>query len=1079
MSQAFPVSCQMSSPTDAVADLTVLGTPVPVAHSTVRQKPNQRTFVLTNPNVIPTPLSPLEQSTVIVPDNSQTKETNSLPNPSTNDSLGILNIRSMKGLSGNVLDESLQAKSRQLSVAKGQGATYSITGRADSSETNVPCSSVEEAEAETRHIQFDEAELKCLEDAFSDLECAASEVEATFPTKACATLPVKRLHNSRDKSGSHYDDSATTVSSLHSALDSGRTDKTAFDCVTNATGTDHNSGLTSSSEAREDPDVRKAISESHNASKLSLASFTSLTEASLSSRTKTSHWDSKSVSLLPLPTNQFATTTSSQLVNATSKPVVAKTDAAIRTKSLAPNNPVDSSIDDFGGGAVEQSTTIVSCLHMSDVDGLLDFVEPDQSVSNQDPLVTEVRKSSGMPLAAQLNRQTVAHLRATRPRSNRMGPMRSVFTSLVDELGYLLSGPQTVQLPRGLEYTVKIAYVARQPLTWDTGQLLLSVGEAKKSVWKVRLAGYSNASQLECSCCKRLNAEVYWTTAVELKSPTHPSSAQLTPFGSHRVASSSNFCHLGRSVNDNDSITSVVLTNFGSRAAWVWARAEPLLFDDNKSSAYGERCASARSDDMNSISILPSRVVIGPQHSQQITVTLPFGMTACRVVFHYGDEVLRHQVRQHFILPRSTPSSVGPNGASGQHKARKQIRIADLMCGFTNEATFPITELPSQLKKPVRTEDWRRALTQQLRLRQHLVLNVYACTGEPVSPRNRDSLDQCTRTRQRSNSSNTPASIYVETEAFNSHAKSTGSSELGEELSERVAHTPSTSIQLTATDEIIPRKLRPALNPTTLLTFSSCPPKETCSGYFSISIAEAVSWSSKYMCKVAWSASAVGDVHQRTANGTTNSRSLSSCAVNDFIFECVGFKDTACVDQKSRSSTSGFGTLPLKITEAHGKPGAVRIPFVFRPREAHTAYMQDWCISVWMQPSRMTGSHITASPTTVDLSDRNTSKFVFRVTLQGQSQGSDLPSVSAPKDQGRPSTATTADSNVRRSTGGIFRANQPITVHQGVTRFSRSGHSMELGPLRITGLPVHFKAVDNGSDSPFQTHEVGSAVHLS
>lgn len=186
------------------------------------------------------------------------------------------------------------------------------------------------------------------------------------------------------------------------------------------------SGL-SSSQVRVFPYIRI---QSHNASKLSLASFTSLTEASLSSRTKTSHWDSKSVSLLPLPTNQFATTTSSQLVNATSKPVVAKTDAAIRTKSLAPNNPVDSSIDDFGGGAVEQSTTIVSCLHMSDVDGLLDFVEPDQSVSNQDPLVTEVRKSSGMPLAAQLNRQTVAHLRATRPRSNRMGPMRSVFTSV-------------------------------------------------------------------------------------------------------------------------------------------------------------------------------------------------------------------------------------------------------------------------------------------------------------------------------------------------------------------------------------------------------------------------------------------------------------------------------------------------------------------------------------------------------------------------------------------------------------------------------------------------------------------------
>ncbi|THD21476.1 hypothetical protein D915_007169 [Fasciola hepatica] len=1341
MSHASPVVYRMNNPDDAVIDVTVLGTPIPVAHSTVSQKNKQRTFLLTNPNAIPKALPVLEQSTITVPESPRSKETTSLPHsyPPAKDSPSILNIESMKGLSGSVLDESLQARTRQFSLAKGHGATYSLTRRPDAPETNGPGASFEETEAETRQIQFDEAELKCLEDAFSDLDCAMSEVEATLPTKACATLSAKRLHSNRERSASHYDDSATTISSLHSALNSDRTDKTASDRDTGVldavcapeqtsksgisdnmnvqevpvethplsksrsylqieTRTNHNptpvqqstvpttdhglpndensppfvpnddtaastsgtSGYAAATEAVTssgvaDANVRngntgtkiscedqRIISDvPHSASKLSLASFTSVTEASLSSQTKTSRWDSKSVSSLPPPVSRSGKTTNNQSVTAPSRSVVAKMHTSNRDRSPEASVCSESPTDEYGGGTVEQSTTLVSCLHMSDVDGLLDFVGTNQPVFNRETFPDDTEHSNAKPLRGQLNRQTVAHLRAIRPRfsqsdriqlaatpaiqvaktvsphgcsaskttvlepqdenlppglprrgavaaaavttsqtsthksfvaperkepsrrnseprpvlqerptsneltlthprtsslSEQESKLRSNPTStapavspllsnadclfwcgsvcgqiqyqdmlikhqleepvtvqlaispgsdvfkLVDELGYLLSGPQTVQLPPGLEYTVKIAYVARHPLTWDTGQLQLSIGETPESVWKVRLVGYSNSSQLECSCCKRLSAEVYWTTAVKVSYPSNQcvrlSQAPSTPPTPRLLASPSTSTHLDHSANDV-SITSVVLTNFGTRVAWVWARVEPLSVDD-KICELAEPDSSIESANMTSISIEPCRVVIGPQHSQQVIITMPSEVKACRVVFHYGDEVLRHQVRQHFILPRSVISNPGNDERSSQRKARKQIRIVDLMCSFANETPFPITEVPSQLKKPIRLEDWRRALSHQLRLRQYLVLNVYAVTSEFASSQGKKSLGQFSRTSRRSDSPTTLASIHVEADAFNTHAKSTGSCELGEETlehannscCERITSTSSTPVPLPGAGESYSRTIRPELNPAKLLTFSNCFPTEMSSGHFSLSISDVTLWSSEYECKVVWSTFPVGDVRRRVYISTVGS-CPSSCDTQDCIFECVGSTEmtTSVPDAPGARSTSGFGALPLNQTTAHRRPNALRIPFVFRPRDAHTSYTQDWCITVWMQPTRATDLHVTESRTTVDLTDRRTSQFVFPITLKGRSRGPDSRSVVS-VETGRSSTEKTTCSDTLRSTHGASRTNQLITTHHSATRFSRSGRVMELGPLRIAGLPVLFKSVDRYSDSPSQTHEL-------
>ncbi|VDP73667.1 unnamed protein product [Echinostoma caproni] len=598
---------------------------------------------------------------------------------------------------------------------------------------------------------------------------------------------------------------------------------------------------------------------------------------------------------------------------------------------------------------------------------------------------------------------------------------------------------------------------------------------------------------------------MYWTTAVRVACPTNqtirPSSVITTsPSGPRLDVLSMSASRTEQHCMNGVSITSVVLTNFGNRVAWVWALAE-ILPTDNIVSGTAEPIESSMTSNAASISIEPCRVVIGPQHSQQIIITLPSSVKSCRVVFHYGDEVLRHQVRQHYILPRSPQSREDADVPPALRKGRRKIRVADLMRTFTNEVPFPIVEVPSALRKPIRTEDWRRALSQQLSLRQHLVLNVYAVSeGIAVMSQDMHSVDQRTKTTRRSDSPITLASIHVETEAFHSQSKSTGSSDTpGDELSEHLPnlqydkHTERKSVQPPPStsgsdpDQASgnqPRTIQLELNPQKLLVFRSCLPLEKNTGKFplivfsvfpdighgrfTLSINAATGWPSDYLCKVMWSAFPVSDVRQHALPEAGKPRSPSYSIAKGPIFRCVGSTGASTHADCDARSIRGFGVIPLFKTKEHHKPNDLQLPFVFCPHEARSVYTQDWCITVWTQPisaTRLSGE-ITQSRSSVDSTDRATSQFVLPITLEGQSLGSNVHSTAAMEPNHLSNVAT-----VRSPPSTVSRTGQLITVHNGATRISRSGRVMELGPLRISGLPVHFKPIPGCSDSPHRSHE--------
>ncbi|VDP73668.1 unnamed protein product [Echinostoma caproni] len=370
----------MASPTEAVIDETVLGTPVPVAHSTISQKTKQRTYLVTNPNLIPVALPALEQSTDTLPASPQIEQ---LPEVMNSDpsktSPSILNIESMKG-----------------AVRPLQGGTYALTPRTNTTNP-VPGVSFEETEAETRQIEFDEAELKCLEDAFSDLDSPRSEMDATLPTKACAALSTGHHALDQDNSVPQYDNSATTISSLHSALDDHQADKTLSNGATSASCSD--------CAIQQTTGPSESVSPINNEPFSHLPSLTGLS----SILEKENAVDNESITA---PSSQTSTTQSN--------PLFVNVPLPEHGADSIPQIPADSPVD--ACGPVEQSTTLVSCLHMSDVDGLLDYVGTDRS-----PLCLDRRleKDAGLqtaPLLKQLNRQTVARLRAVRPRNDKQPP---------------------------------------------------------------------------------------------------------------------------------------------------------------------------------------------------------------------------------------------------------------------------------------------------------------------------------------------------------------------------------------------------------------------------------------------------------------------------------------------------------------------------------------------------------------------------------------------------------------------------------------------------------------------------------
>ncbi|TGZ75977.1 hypothetical protein CRM22_000081 [Opisthorchis felineus] len=1241
-------------------DQTVLGTPIPVAHSTASQKAQRikhHTFVVQHDDMV-----------VIGSDNSD----HSSPlqrigfSPLANEEPSILNINSMPGLSGSVLDPSLDVKGA--SKIPNRGPTEkSVEGPLLSSfrqPTGEPALlSVEEAEAENREIEIDQTELKLLEDAFGDLDGGASEAECTVPTKACATSTIGDVH-AEEEDGDNFVEggcnSGTTVSSLTSKSLASNSQRGVKECAPsqsqskNDTCTEHSLVRTPppadvktgqldpervvnvSSPPNQTPVATSPIRPQKRFSNLPcLSGLSSTLDTDLSTTHLASNvlHSGRSIRIWN-QTDQVPRTDDGALLSNTAKtfdtgfngPYSGQSsnecgenqiDSSIRTSNDAKqtvgvkisgaississqllNNsrsederitpeakkrtdkPVDSR------GRLDQTSVLVSRLHLSDVDGLLDIVHkpngptepsedkencplggsrrigrrltalqrilrpnpvfipttmarpsdvkqtlpaatPKRHPSRQEPGNTEAYKpqppSTADPLATspslmrhepydavtrtdtptatpalselqsgqlstgQTTTDVVSKgdsLKTTDSSAQRkhsgtqpvllsnlnclvfcgavcgqihhqhllikhqlpkpvtlrllVSPGGDVF-KLTDERGYLLTGPHSVCIPPGLEYPVHVAYAVRQPLTWDTGQLRLSIeDDSTKSTWKVRLIGYSSSSQLECCCCTRLNSEIYWTTATPLSNRRahRKSSSSELKINPPTVLSPTTMATKGTSV------ACVVLTNFGLRAAWVLCNVEPR-----------ETCRQVSNDKAVEIAtgalVEPSRMVIGPRQSQNIVITMQPGVESARVTFFYGDEVLRHQVRQYYIRP---PKSVA------RRRIGRHVKVIDLMEDFTNEIPFQITEMPPRMRHPVRPEDWYQALSKQLHLREHFVLNVYSNGLSSNGTENPDQTESLTEQKPTSaDSSPTLTSIVVREDAFGVGKSRQYSSPVPKFASYKPQDCSQTLFRST------PSKVTPLrLEPEDILVLPSCHAGGRSQAEFRLRLDSHMTDQRDNL----WQVECTLHPHSKV--------NWSNCSKLQPFEEPVFISLPSPVTRNQRPNSDGRICGLLALGEDNSGMATLRLPFEFRAPPLANVYRQRWQLSVWAKPCSHLSSEISATNlidfVKVDTTYRNGSNTQFDVVLEGQCLPVSTTTGSGPHSPVFDPVRTIAP--VLNNTNLVRSSLQSSTVPSQLIPLRRHARRHKLGPLLIEGIPVIFSPVSSESEEYVSTYQL-------
>ncbi|KAF7257516.1 hypothetical protein EG68_05262 [Paragonimus skrjabini miyazakii] len=1384
----FKSMVKMPTLNGSACEQTILGTPVPVAHSTVSQRP-RRTYVVCKDETVPPALPALETSTYTIPEKLQVNQPGISSSSSANKD-SILNLDSMQGLSGSVLDQSVMLRNTphihtQATRLPSHIASTTVF-KAPTEPESTSALSVEEVEAENQAIQIDQAELQLLEDAFSDLDCAATETEYTLPTKACATMGNHVIGLSGTCSpneGDKANDSGTisTISSLPSVMDISQLhesrvtevkraemslttgDKMGLDCVlfksdsqpcgkteieskaiptsqsnldcqpppsplifggasgvsptltsmfrsppTSLTCTQRRfshlpclTGLSSIWETESGESINNAqpsfmlstssstapnvpakdVVSSHPPSPQtcmtvanSNENYDGLPQGAVAADSddrpmrhaassepgqsegfvealNDSHGPPTGQNLVPsvtadqdamknsktrLPAISQEVTTSTFVTTLTNKNSVSQDVKSVSTTTSTSSqfagvlNVVPSSDAEHQTNRIEetalldsdQSGMLVSCLHMSDVDGLLDMfhkknnnmpqadVKKDQIVprdlnrrviarqrlarlrSRQDlepttvpsaqtekrtlswlsvvqsaqrdsltqdshdlspkpvdennpplppfscptcepsfqstigdppgaPLPDSQIRRSSIPVLkerqlSQLNRtfvqsQTVTNMPSDThdsPQISSKSPVLSPLLSntdclifcgavcgqiqrqqmlikhqldkpvnvrllvspggdvfkLVDERGYLLTGSHTVHLPPGLEYTVHVAYAAHHPMTWDIGHLQLAIDQPERSVWKVRLIGYSNSCQLECSCCTRLSSEVYWTTASRVLPPV-----DTRPVPRFGVQSAEN----RSSAVCGASVTCVVLTNFGARAAWVVAFVEPLETGSSKpvltSGGSGFDCARPTS----AIVVEPNRMVIGPKQSQNIIITLRPDLMAARILLFYGDEVLRHQVRQHYILS-------GHSNSVNTGHTRRHVKVGDLMCDFANELPFQLVEMPTQLRHPIRPEDWRQALSKQLRLRERLVLNVYVNESDlPDSAKNLGApelqIEPEVACQGRTCSASSPSllSIMVQEDAFSNCRSSTARMDQMTRSSERTKLQPS----VRNGDSVDHADTFLRLDPPNKLVFPTPQEHIKSEAKFILHLQESPSGQTENnatVYRVMCLAQPISRIHQSAVKDESalNSSSLESHPLrNERVFMFVpSTSPSASSAAPSDKHPCDGQTCGLLSTAPHLVD--LHLSFGFRPPLGikTVCYRQHWQLTVWLQPATNSPSQSSQrrlSASGFDITHPSTRRFTFSRLLEGQFSPIQLQIDLSPKAScDRPSISST--SKHPSSADVQAMANRILSVAN-----PKRPAMHKLGPMLIQGLPVNFAPVDSASnDSPVSTYQL-------
>ncbi|CAH8461456.1 unnamed protein product [Schistosoma intercalatum] len=1046
---------------------TVLGTPVPVAHSTVGyDKPSnnhKRDRFHLNETQQTSPA--FEKQTYVI--NPFSRNQSYDVSNSNNKELSILNIDTIKGLSDSVLDRSLQNPkyneiSRKLDLGNRNKQMDTFKDEHCQSLANLS------TDMETQQkIQFDDEELKMLEEAFSDFDCEASE--ATAPTRVCETFARRVSCDLLDVEEQCSNGNSTSVSSLSSSegiCDVDGSNVGVVDLVNPSVST-HLCNIpqttelsTLVSECYSKNTIEKQANSSKNECGQSILRPQNKNYSHLPCLTGLSsvfEVDSNETKVDALKENIPPTNTTSSGQNVTHRKKLSH-----YPNPDVPHVPANPSAKSHSINATSENPSI----HDGSV------------ISQKDSFSLEVLKSQNIPILSntncliwagavcgQIHRQhfLIKH-QMDKPTtiSFVVHPKSEVF-KLVDENGYLITGTFHIYLPPNLEYEVSVAYVAKHPVSWDFGHLLLRSEEFKTSTFKVRLIGYTNSSELVCSCCSKLSPNVYWVVASKINPSSESVAKDNEKF--HEASLRSTKYELTSNVS-GCSLASINISNYGSRSAWVYARVDWV---DRKTASQNEHDGTSECG----VIIEPKALVIGSKQSQSIFITLKHGVNAARIVFYHGDEVVRYQFRRLCACFEETISKLRKR--SSHSRQNNRLRLSDILKDFEYEQSIQIVELPPASFNDLRPQDWHQAFMDQVNHREHMLLCIY------TSKQNQNSNTQNQHSVYLSSSvsesvlENSLTSVFVQQDAFkhqNSinpiHRESSATffskpisrnGSLCEPYSTNTL-TPNISTGQSSKGKTSLVQLpKLEINPPYILVFPPCTPNCSTEAQFSVSLKPSSpsedETSSLSLWKVFWSANPVTGIQLRNITSNSSYPLNKRSTMEQGIFQLLPSKSNS-LNQHSinNKSVSSVGILSTNANNTEFR--SFLIPFRFKPTSyCENILTQDWHLDFWLEPCIQSQCHFISK---CNLKDSVT----LLVTLEGSCH-----------DQ-----ATRKESLTYLQSIGDYKLKYPLPKSQcfndrtSLMIDENTLKTVHIGPIDVIGLPVSFDTIDSNSSITSRSHNI-------
>ncbi|KAF6775010.1 hypothetical protein AHF37_05634 [Paragonimus kellicotti] len=701
----------------------------------------------------------------------------------------------------------------------------------------------------------------------------------------------------------------------------------------------------------------------------------------------------------------------------------------------------------------DQSGMLVSCLHMSDVDGLLDMFHKKNNNTHQADLI----KDHTVPRDLNLDRRVIARQRLARLRSRqdlepttvpsaqtekRTLPWLNVVQSaqrdsLTQDSHDLSPKPVDENNPPLPQFSCPTCEPSFQSTVGDPPGAPLSDNQIRRSSIPV----------LKEQQLNQLN-----TTFVQSQTATNMPSGTLD----------------APQISSKPPVLSPLLSNTDCLifcgAVCGQINRQQLLIKHQLHKPVNVRLLVSPGGDVFKLADERGYLLTGSH-----TVHLPPGLEYTVHVAYAAHHPMTWDIG-HLQLAIDQPERYilsGHSNSVNTGHTRRHVKIADLMCDFANELPFQLVEMPTQLRHPIRPEDWRQALSKQLRLRERLVLNVYV-TESDSSDSTKDlgapelQIESETACRGRTCSASSPSllSIMVQEDAFSNCRSSTTRMDQMTRSSERTRSQPF----VRNADSVDHAGTFLRLDPPNKLVFPTPQEHIKSEAKFILRLQESPpgqTESNATVYRIMCLAQPTSRVHQSAVKDESalNSSSLEGRPLhNEHVFMFVpSTSSSASSAEPSGKHLCDGQTCGLLSTAPHLVD--LHLSFEFCPPLGikTVCYRQHWQLTIWLQPAT------TVLTSRIQLPGG----LLFSRLLEGQfspiQSRIDLsPKAFCDRTSISPSSTHPSRTDAQSMVNRIFTVANPkrSAIHK-------------LGPMLIQGLPVNFAPVDSASsDSPVSTYQL-------